>query len=183
MGKKRISDKRKASAKVPTVAQRMSGLKVWQLLAGLLLVVGGTTVFIVLVSGMFDNSKATLDAEYFCSENCDGEYMDLDASEYEKLMEEKKSFAVFIDQGGCTTADRLRGFVKDYASSHGFKVYRMMFEEMKKTSLHDFVKYYPSVAVISRGKVVGYLRADADEDSDAYNNYDAFLTWMQKYLK
>ncbi|MBQ6461127.1 hypothetical protein IJJ36_01685, partial [Candidatus Saccharibacteria bacterium] len=101
----------------------------------------------------------------------------------EKKVAEKKSFVVFIDQGGCTTADRLRGFVKDYASSHGFKVYRMMFEEMKKTSLHDFVKYYPSVAVISRGKVVGYLRADADEDSDAYNNYDAFLTWMQKYLK
>ena len=106
--------------------------------------------------------------------------MELTPDLYESLVAEGKSFVVFVDQGGCTTADRLRGFVKDYASSHGIKVYRMFFEDMKKTSLHDFVKYYPSVAVILRGKVMGYLRADSDEDSDAYNNDDAFLTWMQK---
>ena len=168
--------------KGPTIAQKMAGLKVWQLLIGLLLVVGGTTVFVVLASGAFSRVSMTVDTEYICGESCDGEYMELSPEEYEKLVAEKKSFVVFVDQGGCTTADRLRGFVKDYASSHGFKVYKMMFEEMKETSLHDFVKYYPSVALISWGKVVGFLRADADEDSDAYNKYEAFEGWMGEYL-
>ena len=169
--------------KGPTIAQKMAGLKIWQLVLGLILIVGGTTVFIVLVSKVWGGSSVVVDAEYLCGESCDGEYMELSVDEYEKLVGDKKSFVVFVDQGGCTTADRLEGFMKDYASSHGFKVYRIMFEDMKKTSLHDSVKYYPSVAVISRGKVVGYLRADADEDSDAYNKYDAFEKWMGKYLK
>ena len=174
---------RKAAVKKTSIEQRLAGLEIWQLLFGLFLVVGGTTIFIVLVSGVFNGTSVVVDAEYVCGESCDGEYMELDVNGYEKLVAEGKSFVVFVDQGGCTTADRLREFVEDYAVSHGIKVYRMLFEDMKKTSLHDFVKYYPSVAVIFRGKVVGYLRADADEDSDAYNKYDAFEKWMGKYLK
>ncbi|MBQ3293396.1 hypothetical protein IJG93_03825 [Candidatus Saccharibacteria bacterium] len=172
-----------ARKKGPTIAQKMSGLKIWQLLIGLVLVVGGTTVFVVLVSGALGGSSVMLDSEYLCGESCDGEYMELEPATYESLIADGKSFVVFVDQGGCTTADRLEGYVKDYGVSHGFKVYRMMFEDMKKTSLHEFIKYYPSVAVISRGKVVGYLRADTDEDSDAYNKYEAFEEWMGKYLK
>ena len=158
-------------------------MKIWQLVLGLILVVGGTTVFIVLVSGVLGSSYAVLDSEYLCGESCDGEYMELEPDSYDSLVTEGKSFVVFVDQGGCTTADRLEGYVKDYGVSHGFKVYRMMFEEMKKTSLHDSIKYYPSVAVVSRGKVIGFLRADSDEDSDAYNKYEAFEKWMGKYLK
>ena len=165
------------------MSRKVSSLKVWQLVLGLILVVGGTTTFIVLVSGVIDGASFVIDAEHKCEGECDGEYMELDSSSYDKLAAEKKSFVVFVDQDGCTTADRLRGFVREYAVSHGVKVYRMMFEEMKKTSLHDEVKYYPSVAVISRGKVVGYLRADADEDADAYNNYEAFEKWIEKFSK
>ena len=89
---------------------------------------------------------------------------------------------VFVDQDGCTTADRLRGYVKDWAASAGVKVYRMMFSEVKESSLHDAVKYYPSVAVVSRGHVVGALRADSDEDAAAYNDYEAFRGWMGRWL-
>lgn len=169
--------------KGPTIAQKMAGLKIWQLILGLLLVVGGTTVFVVLTSGILGKTSFVVDLEYLCGESCDGEYMELGVDEYEKLVADKKSFVVFVDQGGCKTADRLREFVRDYASSRGFKVYRMLFEDMKETSLHNSVKYYPSVALISRGKVVGYLRADFDEDSDAYNKYEAFEEWVGKYLK
>ena len=81
------------------------------------------------------------------------------------------------------TADRLRGFVQDYAKEKGVKVYRMMFDEVKESSLHEQVKYYPSVAVLSKGKVAGWLRADADEDASAYNDFEAFKEWIDKYLE
>lgn len=160
----------------------MKNLKVWQLVVGLLFVVLGSVMFILAVSGVFNSPKAEISAEYLCGEDCDGEYMELSSTEYDNLIDEKKSFIVLVDQDGCTTADRLEGFVRDFAISRGLKVFKMMYSDMRKTSLYDFVKYYPSVAVISNGKVIGYLRADEDEDAPAYNNYDDFLTWVQKYL-
>lgn len=161
----------------------MKNLKVWQLVVGLLLVVLGLVMFILAVSGVFSSPKAEISAEYLCGESCDGEYMELSSSEYDNLIDERKSFVVLVDQDGCTTADRLEGFVRDFAISRGLKIFKMMFSDMKNTSLHDFVKYYPSVAVISNGKVIGWLRADEDVDAPAYNNYDDFLTWVQKYLR
>lgn len=149
---------------------------------GLFLVIGGSTLFIVGVSGGFGTEKAVLDPEYECVK-CKFEYTDLGISKYEQLITDKKSFIVMVDQGGCKTAEKLKEFVRDFAEAKKIKVYKMMFEDVKKTSLHDFIKYYPSVAVISRGKVIGYLRADSDEDSDAYNKYEAFEDWINKYLK
>ena len=159
-------------------------LKVWQLIVGLFVVVGGAVLFVVAVSGGFDRvPKAEIDSEYQCGDNCDGEYVELSAEEYEKMIADKKSFVVLVDQGGCKTADRMKEFVKEFAKEKGIKIFKMMFEDVKKTSLHDNVKYYPSVAVISNGQVIGNLRADADEDADAYNGKEAFETWVGKYLK
>lgn len=160
----------------------LAKLKIWQLILGLFLVIGGSTLFIVGVSGSFGDQRAVLDPEYECVK-CKFEYTELLPDGYEELIKEKKSFVVVVDQGGCKTADKLREFVKEFAEKNKIKVYKMMFEDMKKTSLHDSVKYYPSVAVISRGKVIGWLRADADEDSDAYNKYEAFEAWANKYIK
>ena len=161
----------------------LNKLKTWQLLVGLLVVILGSAGFIVAVSGGFSGGKVEVSAEYRCGSECDGKYMDLTAEDYEKSVTEKKTFVVLVDQGGCKTADRLKDFVADYAIKKGIKVFRMMFSDMKTTSLYDLVKYYPSVAVVSDGKVVGFLRADEDEDSDAYNKSEAFEAWIDKYLK
>ena len=164
------------------VGGKLARLKVWQLVVLLVAVIGGTVLFLGAVGGWFGGSKVTLDAEYYCGEECDGEMMELSGVKYEELVRNGGSFVVFVDQSGCTTAERLRGYVADYAREIGVKVYRMMFSEMKETSLHDFVKYYPSVAVVSRGRVVGYLRADSDEDADIYNSYEIFKRWIKRYL-
>ena len=161
----------------------MKSLKTWQLVVGLVLVVGGSVLFVLAIAGVFNTPVAEIDAEYVCGESCDGEYMELLPSEYEGLIDEKKSFVVMVDQGGCVTADRLKGYMKDFAVSKGIKAYKMMFSDVRNTSLHDFVKYYPSAVVVSRGKVIAYLRADADEDSDMYNDFEAFSNWLKKYLK
>lgn len=160
-------------------AEKKKQMGVLGLVIALVVVLFGSILFVGAVSGWFDNSKVTLDPEYV---GAGTDFMELDAAGYEGLVAAKKSFIVFVDQDGCTTADRLRGFVSDYAVATGVKVYRMMFSEVKKTSLHDNVKFYPSVAMISKGKVVGTLRADSDEDASAYNDYEAFKTWMGRYL-
>ena len=152
------------------------------LVAVLILVVLGGVLFVGAVSGWFDSPKVILDAEYLCGDECDGEFAELSAGEYDQLVADKKSFIVFVDQGGCTTADRLRGYVADFAKENGYRIYRMMFEDVRKSSLHEYVEFYPSVAMVSRGEVIANLRADADEDADAYNDYDEFVEWIRRYL-
>ena len=138
----------------------------------------GSVLFAGAVSGWFDGVGVTLDPEYLG----EGGMVELAADDYEGLVGAQKSFVVFVDQGGCTTADRLREYVSNWANEKGIKVQRMMFADMKETSMHEKVKYYPSVVVVSKGEVVGFLRADAEEDAEAYNNYEAFKGWIGRYL-
>ena len=110
-----------------------------------------------------------------------GELIDLSAVEFEKMSAEGRSFLVFVDQTGCATAENLKVFLRDFLKSRGLFGYRMMFSKVKETSLGEVVKYYPSVAIIKNGEIVAHLRADEEEDADKYNNYDAFLNFMNNF--
>ena len=148
------------------------------LIVALVVILFGGLLFVGAVSGWFDD-KIVLDSEYYGDE---AEMMELTAGQYEELIKEQKSFIVLVDQGGCDTADRLREYVTRFMEEEGIRIDKIMFNEMKNTSLHDNVKYYPSVALISKGRAVYYLRADNDEDADKYNNYEAFKSWMKEHL-
>ena len=161
--------------------QTKKPVRAWVLSIALVAVVGGSILFVGAVAGWFDSKTVTLSEEYYHSDT--QEFMELDKLGYENLVAEKKSFVVFIDQEGCKTADNLQGFLQNYMAEHQIAIYKMMFTEMKETALHDNIKYYPSVAIISGGKLVTYLRADSDEDANIYNNSEALETWMNKWVK
>lgn len=161
-------------------AEKKKQMGVLGLIVALMVVLVGSLVFVGATAGWFDDPKVVLSEEFKCSDDCG--LVDLMANEYEELVKEGKSFVVFIDQGGCTTADRLREYVTEWGANNGVKVQRMMFEDMKSASLHDLVKYYPSVVMVSQGRVIAYLRADAAEDADIYNDYEAFKEWMSRYF-
>lgn len=148
---------------------------IWLVVWLIIIVVGGV-LFVGAVAGWFGGGDFVLDAEYYSEEPG---LRDLSASEYESLLAAKKSFIVFVDQNGCSTADTLREFVTKYAEDHNMIIYRMMFSAVKESSLHEKVKYYPSVVLVFKGKVWKYLRADEVADAAVYNDYDAFLRWMQ----
>lgn len=162
---------------------------VWALILALILVVGCTLLFVGAAAGWFSEpTLVTLDPEYYTSdtslENTDGDFLALlTATDYQSLIDQQKSFLIFIDQTNCNNADRMRTYVQDYATESGIKPYRMMFSELKNTNLKGQVKYYPSVVVISRGRPVAWLDADSDADAPAYNDYTAFKTWLDGILQ
>ena len=162
-------------------AEKKRQMGVMGLVIALVVVLMGSVLFVGATAGWFDDPKVVLGAEYDCEEDC--EFVELTAEGYEDLIERKASFVVMIDQGGCTTADRLREYALRYAEETGKRMYRMMFADVKETTLHEVVKYYPSMAIISQGKVVGYLRADSDEDAEVYNNYEEFRGWMERWVR
>ena len=136
--------------------------KILPLVMALIVVVLGSILFVGAASGWFDSHKVKLDAEYYA----DGaEFMELTAGEYEGLIEAKKSFVVMVDQSGCTTADRLREYVTRYMTETGILVYKMMFESVKESSLHERGKYCPSIVVVDTGVVRAYIRADRAEEA------------------
>ena len=154
-------------------------LKTPVLVVLLIAIIAGGVLFVGAVAGWFGDTAVMLDEEYECKdEQCDL----VELVNVQELLDEKKSFVVFIDQNGCKTADRLREFVTDYVKEEKVSIYKMMFSEMKKTVLNDYIKYYPSIAIIERGEVKYFLRADADEDAEEYNNYEVFKKWMGEHL-
>ena len=157
-------------------------LGVLGLIVALVIVLIGGLIFMGAVAGWFDDPKVVIDSEYTCDNESGCDYMELTAEGYDELVKAKKSFIVFVDQYGCTTADRLRGYVSDWAASQGIKVYRMMFMDIKESTLYDYVKFYPSVVVVDKGTVRGFLKADLDDHADMYNDYGAFSEWMGRYL-
>ncbi len=159
------------------------GVRIGILIGALILVVTESILFAGMLAGWFDAPKVEISSEYMCSTGEAEEFINLTSEEYEDLVAQYKSFVVFVDQDGCTTADGLRARIIDYAKKKGIKINRIMFSEMQETSLHDKVKFYPSVVIISDGEVVAWLRSDSNEDAAIYNNYDALEKWLEKYLK
>ena len=146
--------------------------------------VAGTVLFVGAVSGWFSGpAVAVIDEEYRCENKCHLELKDITSEEYEKMIAEGKSFVVLVDQGGCKTADRLTEFASIYSNSKRIQIFRIMFSDVKENSLGDFVKYYPSVAVISKGNVIMWLRADSDEDAPAYNTYNDFEAYLDRFVR
>ena len=164
------------------IAPKKKGLKVWQLVLALIVVVCGTLLFVAAAGGWFSRTKMSLDKEYYCGGTCSDGFMELTPEEYQNLVENQKSFIILVDQNGCTTADKLRDYTRNYALEKGIKVYRIMFADMKETTMHEKVKYYPSVVLVNKGKIMVFLRADSDEDADIYNDYNKFKGWMAQYL-
>ena len=183
MGRKKKKDSKpmaERGAMAYEAVEKKKQKSVLGLIVALVVVLVGSVLFMGAVSGWFDDAKVSLDLDSLCEGGC--EMVDLTGAEYEGMVDNGKSFVVFVDQSGCTTADKLRGFTMNWARENGVKVYKMMFSDARKTSLHEYVKYYPSVVVVSKGKPVAWLRADEDEDSDAYNKEEAFRGWISRWL-
>ena len=162
----------------------MKKKKIIGLVCVLILVVVGGVLFIGAVSGWFSGpSIAVIDNEYRCEAKCVLDLSYIDGEEYEKMVLEGKSFVVVVDQGGCVTAGKLKDFAYDYSNAHRFTIFRIDFADVKEISLGEYVEFYPSVAVISRGRVLTWLRADSDEDAPAYNNYSDFEAYLDQFVR
>lgn len=106
------------------------------------------------------------------------EAIDIDAGKYQDLVAQKKSFVILVDKPGCVTTETMRENMKDM----NFRYYRIMLDEMKASTLHDYVKLAPSVAIVNKGKVITWLKADSNEDVERYNDKKALKDWLESYI-
>ena len=150
----------------------------------LTLIICGAVLLIVGLAGLIitfltQNQKFPLDPDQFGS----SEFIDITGEEYEKLVSDKKSFLVFVDQEGCITARGLEERLGQISREKNLKIYHIMFSDARNTSMHENVKHYPSVVIIDKGKMAAWLKADADEDKERYNSLESLNQWLNNYIK
>jgi hypothetical protein len=137
------------------------------------------TILVSVVTIVTFNSGKTfrLDDEYYGA----SEAIDIDADGYEQLIKDKKSFVIMVDKPQCYTTTNMREWMTNFPEK--FKYYRIMLEELQQSSLHEKVKYVPSLALIRKGEVVDFLDADAEEDVPMYNNADSLREWIKEHVE
>ena len=148
----------------------------------LYLVIVSCAITLVIASSVLlaifwtNNLPVTLDLQYYG----DTEVIDIGKTDYETMLKDKKSFVVMVDNAGCTTTAKMRDMMKDLPEK--FTYYRILWPEAKDTDLASYVKYFPSIVVVEKGKVKYYLRADSDEDVKYYNDSAALESWLKSKI-
>lgn len=158
--------------------QKTPKIKLIGLAFAAIAVFGGGILFVGAASGWF-NSKPevvapiTLDDEYLNG----FEVKTLSKDGYDALVKEQKTFLVISYLPGCTA--QILSFASKFAEKQQITIYYMDFSDLKATTLHEKVKYSPSMIIISKGQILDFLKSDSDEDTEKYNNYEAFSAWLQ----
>lgn len=125
------------------------------------------------------NGKIKLDDKYYKR----SEFIDIDYLDVDDLIKSKENFVVFIYQPMCTMSSEFEKLLDEYMDIKKISIYKMSFTDMKKTSLKDTVKFYPSFIIFKDGEVVDFLDADSDEDTNKYKILKAFKEWFEGYVE
>lgn len=125
------------------------------------------------------NGKIRLEDKYYKK----SEFIDIDHSKVEDLIKSKENFVVFIYQPMCTMSSEFEKLLDEYMDIRKISIYKLSFTDMKKTSLKDTVKFYPSFIIFKDGEVVDFLDADSDEDTSRYKLVKSFKEWFEGYVE
>ncbi len=159
--------------------QEKSGAPKWFKLIILAALIIAVVIVVIALNLSSNSAQFRLSDEYYgASEMLTG----LTKDEYESLIAQKKSFAVMVDKPACVTTTQMREWMANFPDDMQFKYYQFMWSEEKESSLHEYVTFVPSVAIIREGKVMAWLRADSDEDVEYFNSAEALQSWVAKYV-
>lgn len=112
----------------------------------------------------------------------EGQIINTTIEDVEDKIIKQQSFALFVSQPGCRTADDLRKIIKEFASIHHLIIYEIDYSGLRESGLVPGLKFYPSFVVFRRGKPIDFLEADNSEDVSAYSTLDGFSTWFTDHI-
>lgn len=137
-------------------------------------------IFVIAVAGF----AIIRDAKFELEDGMygDGQIINITIDDVKSKIAEHQSFALFVSQPGCRTADDLRKIVKEFASTHHLTIYEVDYSGLRESNLVPGLKFYPSFVVFRRGKPIDFLEADNSEDVSAYATLDGFSTWFTDHV-
>lgn len=133
---------------------------------------------VLVVIKIMPIQKFSLEDKYYGS----SEFIEIETSDLEKLMDDKESFALFVYQPACVTSANFEEVLYDFITNNNIKIYKIAFSDIKDTKLSESIKYYPSFAIFNKGITVDYLDANSDNDLKYYKFNDDFEKWFTDYV-
>lgn len=151
--------------------------KKWLIISivALIIVVATIVVFLIFQN---QNKIFSLESEYYNT----GEKIKINISELEELISDKESFAVFVSQTMCLASSNFEVVINDFLEEYPITIYEINYSELKESDLGDFLEHYPSFVIYKNGKMVDFLDANADEDTDYYKTKEGFKNWFTQYV-
>ncbi len=107
---------------------------------------------------------------------------EIEFDELKKLIDNKKSFGIFIYQPMCVTSSNFESVLKDFQKDYQISFYKIAFSKVKNTKELKFLNYYPSFIIYKEGKKIDFLESDKDEDVKYYESKDGFKNWFTTYV-
>lgn len=143
------------------------------------IIVLSLVVGIILIGSKTLNKKAfSLDDDYYGTK----EVLEIKNDKLEELISKKKNFVVFIYQPLCTTSGDFSKVLDDFLEEEQLSIYKLAFSNIENSELKNKVKYYPSVVIYKKGKIVAYLEANKNDDIKYYESKEGFKEWLSKYI-
>ena len=139
----------------------------------------GIVLLIMLLCTACGNKTFMLEEKYYG----ESKFVEIDNEDYDKLISNKESFAIFIYQPLCAASSSFKEVLTEYSNTKGIVFYKMTQTKMKESKLGETLKYYPSLVIVKDGKVVDYLDANSSDDTRYYQNAENFNNWFTTYVE
>lgn len=120
-----------------------------------------------------------LDDEYYNL----ADYVSVSSDELNDMIKDKKSFALFVYQDLCVNSYNFETMLNEFSNENHINFVKIKFNEIEDTILASKIKYYPSLVIFKKGKIIDYLDANENSDTNKFKNKDDFTTWFKKYVK
>ena len=137
-----------------------------------------TLLLIIILLSFGCSNKFHLNDNYYQK----SEIIKIEDHEYNDLVKSEESFVVFISALLCPAVTDFRDIVNEFSENNNLTIYEINFENLKETSLNKKIKFYPSVAIIKKGKIVRYLDADSKKDKECYESISGLEECLSKYI-
>jgi hypothetical protein len=110
--------------------------------------------------------------------------IELKAELINKLIKEKKSFIVTVQNASVCTANSysLDLNTTKFCNDNNIYCFLMGTDVFFKTDLHKTVKYAPTTIIVKEGEVYKYTDPNSDEYIDFDKDYEKVKEWLEKYI-
>ncbi len=139
-------------------------------------------IFILVIISLFiifgcasNKGKISLNSNYYNK----GDFIIVDNK---KLDELDGTFIIFLHNNFCSMGVPCEDIFKSFMEKYKIDFLKISFDEFKNSKYYKYVKYAPSVIIISNGNIISYLDAEKDEDIEKYQNELEFEKWLDNYI-
>lgn len=136
------------------------------------------TLFCFLLWGCTNNKRFYLEDKYYK----EPKIIKIKKEELKKLEANKESFLVLVNNSSCTASLTFCQILDKVLKNNQLIIYEISFSNIKETALFDYVKFYPSIAIYKKGKIVSALDAASEEHLPYYNTVEGLTDYITKYV-